>query len=215
MTYAGPKPALYAALTTLATALEPFHGHPLWVSDSDDDPWSGHWASDPAAYVPETPEARAERIAAAVAAFRAGLDVLAAQGDVDAARIRAELTIEDAYAAAPKVLGRRSPEYGVIVHAAMTRLDADANPPQLGDTVTWCPTCKRRRVVEEVDPTASAYVGTHEVQWTATHLACGHTLHSPQRIVGASPGGEAAAEALAGDATRRRLDRAALMQDGT
>lgn len=213
MSYTGHKPALHAALTTLAQALDPWHGHPAWIAENPADPWSaGHWDSDPAGWTAEGSEQRAERIGAAVAAFRVGLDQLADVDD-DALRIRDELLEEDRYAAAPKAIGRRTPEYGQIVHSAIARLDADANPPQTGEDATWCRTCRKRRVVVDVDNRCSAYVGSHEVEWTATHLACGHTLTGPERIIGRSPGGEAAAEAIAGAATQRRLEHTAAMQD--
>lgn len=77
----------------------------------------------------------------------------------------------------------------------------------------WCPTCHGRVQVEEVDPHASTYRGRHEYEWTATRLACGHVLEGPERVVGASPGGEAAAEAMSSIQTQRRLARAAVMNE--
>jgi hypothetical protein len=67
--------------------------------------------------------------------------------------------------------------------------------------------------VEDTDNHASYYRGDRELEVTAMHLACGHTMTGPERVVGASPGGEAAAEALAGAATQARLARAAHAQD--
>lgn len=210
--YQGPKPALHAALTELAEALAPQFAA-SWIPDdpNDPDPWrSGHFDTE---HPPESEADRAARQWSAVARFRSGLDVLAERGDVDALRVRAAMVAEDEYAAAPKAIGRRSPSYGPLLDEALARLVADSEPPALGDVTAWCPTCKRKRVVVEVDPTATAYVGNDEVEWTATHLACSHTLQGPERIVGRSPGGEAAAEALTGAATQRRLARSAAMQD--
>lgn len=100
------------------------------------------------------------------------------------------------------------------VYAEIIRLEADAaGTPPPGVETAWCPTCRRRRIVEDVDNTCTTYRGDYAYEWTATHLACGHTIEGPERIVGASPGGEAAAEAMAETATRRRLDRAAAAQE--
>jgi hypothetical protein len=151
-----------------------------------DDPWA---------------ETYADQIAEATAALRSAVNTLADAGDPDGLRVWSRLA------------GCSVADVPLIVGSELARLDADRFPPQRTDETAWCPTCRKRRTVEEVDPHASTYRGDHEYEWTATRLACGHTLEGPERIVGRAPGGEAAAEAMAGAATQARLARAAALQD--
>lgn len=159
-----------------------------------------------------------ERKAEAEATLLATVEAAADAGDRDALRIWGALTDERAYAARNAETGspmhRKVPEYGRIVDVQRAMLVADVEGIPSGAESYWCPTCRKRREVIEVDPTATTYEGHHELGWTNTHLACGHTAQSEARIVGASPGGGAAQEALAGEATRRRLDRTAAAYDG-
>jgi hypothetical protein len=76
----------------------------------------------------------------------------------------------------------------------------------------WCPECRRRVEVEDASG-ESAYEGRHEVGYYVERLECGHENSTRTGIVGPSPGGESAAEAIAQEQTRRRLDRAAAGHD--
>lgn len=211
-TYTGPKPQLHAALRALADHLDPWHGMPAWVpSENPEDPWgTGHFATE---HVPEQEAARATRIAHAVEHFITGLRAMAEHGDRDAARIweamEQERTYAETNAAAGDRMHRTTPSYGSIVHGAMARLEADATRPQDGEVTAWCTECRTRRVVVEVDSSCSTYEGHHELGWTATHLACGHSNQTEPRIIGRSPGGESAAEAIEQRTTQERLARSA------
>jgi hypothetical protein len=150
----------------------------------EDDPWREDYA---------------EAMGAAIAALRSAVADLAETGDRDAMRVHDDLRTVDKVS---DVCG--------IVGSHVVRLEADERGlPQPSEETAWCPECRRRRVVWDVDPHCSTYVGTKEIERTVTHLECGHELAGPERVIGPSPGGEAAAEAMAQDATRRRLDRAA------
>lgn len=166
------------------------------------DPWVGGYA---------------DRKAAATEALLAEVGAMADAGERDALRVWARLSDEQAYAArnaaADDRMHRKVPEYGPIVHSEHARLTADRDGIPEGADTAWCSTCRTRREVVDVDNHASYYSGSHEVEVTATHLACSHTESSPERVVGPSPGGEAAAEAMAGARTQARLARSAAMQD--
>ena len=159
----------------------------------------------------------AERKAAATVVLLDRVQLLADAGDRAALRVWGQLTAEREYAernaAAGDRMHRKVPEYGPIVHAELARLTADRDGIPAGADAAWCSACRTRREVMDVDNHASYYSGHHEVKVTATHLACGHTEQGPERVVGPSPGGEAAAEAMAGAATQARLARAAAWND--
>jgi hypothetical protein len=158
------------------------------------------------------------RKAAATDTLLTAVRDLAETGDRTAGQVWEALEGERQYAernaAAGDQMHRRVPYYDTVVHAWHARLSADRDGIPAGADTAWCPDCRTRREVLDVDPQASTYVGSHEVMWTQTALACGHTLAGPERVVGPSPGGEAAAEALAGAATRRRMERTSAAYDG-
>lgn len=160
----------------------------------------------------------AERKAAATEVLLTEVAAMADAGERDALRVWAALRDEQDYAARNAAAGspmhRKVPEYGRIVDTERARLVADRDGIPDGADTAWCPTCRARREVVDVDPHASTYVGSHEVEWTQTALACGHTLAGPERVVGPSPGGEAAAEAMAQRETQQRLARTTAAYDG-
>lgn len=159
----------------------------------------------------------AERKAAATETLLTEVGARADAGERDALRVWARLTDEQAYAArnaaAKDPMHRKVPEYTVIVGSEVARLTADRHGIPEGAQTAWCTPCRTRREVTEVDPSASTYEGHHELGWTNTNLACGHQVQSEARVIGSSPGGGAAAEALTGAATQDRLARAAAAQD--
>lgn len=166
-----------------------------------DDPWMPGYADRKATATARLLAAVRDLATHQVAAFR----LLSA--------LHAERLYAETNAAAGDRMHRTTPDYGPIIHAERARLTADRDGIPPGADTAWCPTCRTRRAVEDVDPHASTYVGDREVEWTQTALACGHTLTGPERTVGRAPGGEAAAEATADRATRDRLARAASWQD--
>ena len=177
----------------------------------DSAPWSPDVAHEQATH-------RQARIAAAEEVLLTTIEAAADAGDRDALRIWAALTDERAYAAQNAASGspmhRKVPDYRPIADREQARLQADLDGIPAGADSAWCSACRTRREVIEVDPTASTYEGRHEMGWTNTHLACGHTEQTEARIIGSSPGGESAAEAIAQDETRRRLDRTYAAYDG-
>lgn len=159
----------------------------------------------------------AERKAEATTILLTEVEAMADAGEREAGRVWAALASERDYAARNAAAGDKMhskvPEYGPAVYAAIARIEADAYTIQPSDDTRWCPECRRQRVVEEAS-NESAYHGHHEVGYYVERLMCGHQRESEGRIIGASPGGEAAAEAMAGDGTRRRLDRTSAAYDG-
>lgn len=158
-----------------------------------------------------------DRKAEATERLLAEVGAMADAGERAALRVWGRLTDEQAYAARNAAAGskmhRTVPDYASIVDGERARLTADAQGIPAGADTAWCEPCRTRREVIEVDATASTYEGHHEMGWTNTHLACGHTAQSEARIIGRSPGGESAQEAMAQDATRRRLDRTSAAHD--
>lgn len=139
------------------------------------------------------------------------VEALAAERESNAVRLWEALSSERDYcarnAAANDPMHRKVPYYEPILHSWYAILTAETNPA--GVETAWCETCRRRREVVEVDNHASYYQGAYEIEVTATHLACSHTMQGPERIVGRSPGGEAAAEAIRGAEVQRRVARTA------
>lgn len=158
----------------------------------------------------------ADRKAAATTELLAVVEAMADAGEHDANRLWEALVAEREYAARNAAAGdkmhRKVPEYGPAIYAELARLQADAHQVQRDEETAWCPTCRKRRVVEEASD-ESAYEGHHEVGYWVQRLMCGHQLQSEGRIIGSSPGGESAAEAIAGARTQARLARAAESQE--
>jgi hypothetical protein len=98
------------------------------------------------------------------------------------------------------------PDYSREVGLALARLRADAHRPEPGEATAWCSECRTRRVVED-DRGEEWYEGRHTVAARVVSLQCGHDNVGPTRIVGASPGGESASEAMADAARSARLER--------
>lgn len=159
-----------------------------------------------------------DRKAAAEAAMLAAIEAAADAGDRDALRVWAALSDERAYAALNASrhsrMHRTTPEYGPIVALHLTILQADEDGIPAGADTAWCTRCRTRRAVEETSD-ESTYEGRHEVGYHVTRLACGHEEQTEGRIIGASPGGEAAAEAATEAVTRRRLEQTAAAYDGS
>lgn len=73
---------------------------------------------------------------------------------------------------------------------------------------TFCPTCRSSRVVED-EFDAGTYEGPSEMAWWVTVLDCGHTIESPKRVVGPSPGAPYAGPSIPVAASHRPADLAA------
>lgn len=76
----------------------------------------------------------------------------------------------------------------------------------------WCEVCRRRREVEEYDE-VSRYSGHVELGSRVARLACGHVMDGPERVVGPSPGGGSAAEALENAARVERQRQHDLLEE--
>lgn len=76
----------------------------------------------------------------------------------------------------------------------------------------WCPECRARVQVADSHQEGH-YEGRYEYGYLVQDLTCGHTLQGPETVVGASPGGDSAAEAAEQTATADRLARSAALQD--
>lgn len=107
------------------------------------------------------------------------------------------------------VLTLRLPD-GETVEGVDTRGHVFVGPEVLVEA--WCPECRRRVEVEDASY-ESAYVGPHEHGYWVERLACGHVNQHDRGIIGASPGGESAAEATQQADTQARLARAAASQE--
>lgn len=108
------------------------------------------------------------------------------------------------------VLTLRLPD-GETVEGVDTRSHVIVGPED--HRTAWCVECRSRVEVEDASD-ESAYVGPHEHGYYVERLACGHANQHDRGIIGASPGGESAAEATQQAETQARLARTAIAYDG-
>lgn len=71
----------------------------------------------------------------------------------------------------------------------------------------FCPECRTRKAVEDQFD-AGTYEGPSEMAWMVTVLVCGHSIESPKRIVGPSPGAPYAGPTIPVAASHRPSDLA-------